>query len=112
MKALLGLQDMVTNVNLPNYGQNTGIPLNCVVESNVLISRDSVIPLEAGKLPDDVNSLVMRQVINQETIVKAGLNKDRELAFRAFANDALMTASIRDARKLFNEMLENTNSCI
>lgn len=108
MKALLGLHDMVTNVNLPNLGQITGIPFNSVVETNVLISRDSIIPLIAGKLPDDVNSLVMRQITNQETILKAGLNKDKELAFRAFANDALMTASIQDARKLYIEMLENS----
>lgn len=99
---------MGTNVNLPNFGQITGIPFNSVVETNVFISRDSIIPLIAGNLPDDVTSLVLRQVTNQETILKAGLNKDKELAFRAFANDALMTASIQDARKLYIEMLENS----
>lgn len=108
IKALLGLSQMVTNINIPNIGQIDGIPRDCVVETNACISRDSIVPLMAGKLPDEVNSLVARQVVNQETILKAGLNKDKELAFRAFANDALMTASIQDARMLFNEMLANT----
>lgn len=110
IKALLGLHEMVTNINMPNIGQITGIPLDCVVETNACIFRDTIVPLMAGRLPDEVNSLVLRQVYNQETILKAGLKKDKELAFRAFANDALMTLGIRDAGKLFGEMLENTKS--
>jgi galacturan 1,4-alpha-galacturonidase len=108
IKALLGLGDLVTNVNLPNFGQMKGLPLGCVVETNAIFSRGSITPLFAGRLPDDVNSLVMRHVNIQETTLKAALSFDKELAFRAFANDPLMTASIDDARKLFNEMLENT----
>ena len=46
--------------------------------------------------------------VNQETILKAALIKDKELAFKAFVNDPLTTAGINDARKLFNEMLKNT----
>lgn len=108
MKALLGLKDMVTNINMPNSGQIIGLPTGSVVETNALISRDSIIPLMAGRLPDDVNILVLRQVANQETVLKAGIKKDKELAFRAFANDPLMAVSLQDARKLFTEMLENT----
>lgn len=108
MKALLGLKDMMTNINIPNKGQISGLPINSVVETNAYISRNSVTPLMAGKLPDNVNSLVLRQVENQETILAAALGSDRELAFRAFANDPLMTLSTNDARRLFDEMLRNT----
>ena len=108
MKALLGLGDMVTNVNIPNYGQMEGIPLNCVVETNAHISRIGVNPVFAGKLPDEVQNLVMHHVLNQETILKAALAKDKEIAFRAFVNDPLVNISLKDARKLFIEMLENT----
>ena len=108
IKALSGLTEFMTNVNLPNMGQVSGLPLGCVVETNALFSRNSIKPVIAGKLPDEVNSLVLRQVINQEAILKAGLTGDRQLAFRAFANDPLMTASIVDAEKLFKEMLANT----
>lgn len=110
IKALAGLGDFVTNVNLPNAGQIANLPLGAVVETNAVFSHNSVIPLQAGRLPDNVQSLVYRHVINQETTLKAALNKDKELAFRAFANDPLMTASINDARKLFDKMLENTKA--
>ncbi len=108
MKALLGLGDLVTNVNIPNYGQMHGVPLGAVVETNAVFRHNSITPVLAGRLPEDVNNLVVRHVHNQETTLKAALEKDKELAFRAFANDPLMTASLSDARKLFDEMLQNT----
>lgn len=108
MKALLGLGDLVTNVNIPNYGQMQGVPLGAVVETNAVFTHNSITPVFAGRLPEDVNNLVIRHVYNQETTLKAALNKDKELAFSAFANDPLMTASLSDARKLFEEMLQNT----
>jgi len=108
IKALLGLQDLVTNVNIPNSGQVMNLPLGSVVETNAVFSKDSIIPLMAGSIPDDVNSLIKRHVINQETILKAALLKDKDLAFRAFAIDPLMTLPLNEAKKLFNEMLENT----
>lgn len=108
IKALLGLGNLVTNVNIPNVGQMTGVPLGSVVETNALFSRDSVRPLMAGKLPDAVQSLVLRQVLNQETVLQAALDRDTEKAFLAFVNDPLVTIDITSARKLYNEMLSNT----
>lgn len=108
IKALLGLGDLVTNVNIPNRGQIEGIPMGAVVETNVHFGHNSVRPVMAGKMPDDVFNLVVRHVINQETVLKAAFNKDADLAFRAFANDPLVTVSLKDARELFRRMLENT----
>jgi galacturan 1,4-alpha-galacturonidase len=108
IKALLGLEDMVTNVNLPNEGQMKDVPLGVVVETNALFRKDSVSPIMAGRLPNEVHSLVMRQVENQEAILKAAINKDKKLAFAAFVNDPLVNISLSDAKALFDEMLENT----
>ena len=108
MKALLGLGNIVTNVNIPNMGQMEGIPIGSVVETNALFTRDSIHPITAGKLPDPVHNLVIRHVYNQETILEAALNKDRELAFTAFVNDPLVTIDLQDAENLFDEMIENT----
>jgi alpha-galactosidase/6-phospho-beta-glucosidase family protein len=108
IKALLGLEDLVTNVNIPNYGQMPGIPLGAVVETNALFRRDSITPLMAGKLPDEVQGLVLRQIENQEAILKAALNKDKKLAFAAFVNDPLVNISLAEAKELFEEMLQNT----
>jgi len=105
MKALVGLGDIITNVNLPNTGQISNLPIGAVVETNALFSHNSVRPVQAGNLPADVQSLVYRHVVNQETTLKGALSKDKELVFRAFANDPLVAISIQDAWKLFNEML-------
>ncbi len=107
-KALLGLGDFVTNTNIPNRGQVEGLPHGAIVETNALFSFDSVSPVFAGKLPFDVQSIIATHVANQETIIKAALNKDKELAFRAFVNDPLVTIDIDKARELFERMLKNT----
>lgn len=107
IKALLGLGEMVTNVNMPNLGQIRGIPAGCVVETNAYISKDSIQPVFSGGLPNDIQNLVMRHVLNQETVLEACLKRDKELAFRAFLNDPLVTVGLKDARELFDQMLFN-----
>jgi galacturan 1,4-alpha-galacturonidase len=110
MKALLGLQELVTNVNLPNRGQMGAAPLGAVVETNACFSDDSVRPVMAGELPPQVNGLVLRHMYNQETILRAALTRDRKLAFAAFLNDPLVAISPELAEELFNRMLENTKA--
>ncbi|WP_226667866.1 alpha-glucosidase/alpha-galactosidase [Metabacillus litoralis] len=109
--ALLGIEDLVTNVNYPNKGQIEGLPLGTIVETNALFKKDSVQPVFAGKLPLDIHNMVSRHVINQESILKASLTKDKQLAFNTFVNEPLLSSVSReDAEKLFNEMLENTKN--
>ena len=45
MRSLLGLRDLVTNVNIPNYGQIPNLPLGAVVETNAHFCADSVLSL-------------------------------------------------------------------
>lgn len=108
IKALLGLEDRVTNVNIPNHGQIKGLPIGAIVETNALFTKDSIRPIIAGEMPVDVHNLVLRHVLNQETVLKAGMTKDKSLAFRAFVNDPQVTIDIKEAEELFNQMLENT----
>ena len=108
IKALLGLGDVVSNVNLPNRGQVEGLPLGAVVETNALFSRDSVRPVLAGRLPSDVEALVSRPAHAQATILRAALEKDVRLAFSAFLDDPLMTIKRDDAEVLFADMLRAT----
>lgn len=110
IKALAGLGALVTNVNLPNRGQMQNVPLGAVVETNAVFTADSVKPVQAGALPAPVQALVSRQVFNQETVLRAALTRDYDLAFQAFANDPLMTASLPDAKALYREMLDNTRA--
>ncbi len=110
IKALLGLGNFVTNVNIPNVGQMKNIPLGAVVETNAYFSGDSVMPILGGALPYEVNSLVAKVVYSQETVVEAGFTGDYELAFKAFLNDPNVNLNLEDARKLFDEMLYNTRT--
>ena len=108
MKALVGLGDFVTNVNLPNRGQMSDMPPDAVVETNALFTRDSVRPLLAGRLPDPVHGMVAGHISNQEAVLAAALMGDPEMAFTAFISDPLVTIGLSDARELFTLMLRNT----
>lgn len=108
IKALLGLKDKISNVNLPNRGQVANLPLGTVVETNARFSRDSIAPVFSGSLPNDVLGLVMRHAVNQAGTVEAGLRKNRDFAFRVFQNDPRIALSVNDARQLFDLMVENT----
>ncbi|MCM3164177.1 alpha-glucosidase/alpha-galactosidase [Metabacillus litoralis] len=106
--ALLGVEEVVTNVNYPNKGQIEGLPLGAIVETNALFRYDSVQPVFAGKLPLDIHNMIHRHVLNQESILQAALTKDKQLALNTFVNEPLLTISREEAEKLFNEMLSNT----
>ena len=107
MKALLGLNDLVSNVNIPNRGQIPNLPLGAVVETNALFGLDRISPVSAGNMPGNLLPLVARHVYNQENTLKAALTCDRTLGFSTFMNDPQLGAvSLEDGQKLFNDMLE------
>ena len=108
MRALLGLDDYVTNVNIPNVGQIPNLPLGAIVETNAIFRDDSIIAVNAGAVPEGVWSLVSRIADAQLLIAEAGRKRDLELAFKAFVNDPLVSLDIPTARALFSEMVENT----
>ncbi|MGN1059526.1 MAG: alpha-glucosidase/alpha-galactosidase, partial [Clostridia bacterium] len=108
MKALLGLEDLVTNVNLPNRGQIPNLPLGAVVETNAVFTSDSVTPVFAGPIPEGLAGLIARTVDNQQLTVKAVVEKDLGYAFDAFINDVSNHLDLKDSRKLFDEMIANT----
>ena len=109
MRAILGLGDIVTNVNLPNRGQIPNLPLDAVVETNAHFTAGRVCPVTAGMIPENVLTLVAPQVHIQECVVEAGLKRDLELAFAAFMRDPLVTLDLKDGRALFDEMVNNTS---
>ena len=108
IRALLGLEDMVANVNVPNIGQIPNLPMGAVVESNATFRDNSVTPCVAGNIPTEIYGLISRISAEQEMVVKAAVNRDLDLAFKAFVNDPLVTINTADAKKLFDEMVENT----
>jgi alpha-galactosidase len=106
MQALLGIEPLETHANLPNRGQCPDLQEGAVVETNVLVTGDSVTPLTAGTLPPEVRSHVSTHVTNQETLVEAGFEGDVDRAFRAFLNDPLVDVDTVEARELFTRLVE------
>ena len=111
IKALAGLGTMISNVNLPNRGQLEGIPKGAVVETNAVFRGGRAEPVQAGRLPDAVQAMVLRHVYNQEAIVNGILNRDRAELFKAFVNDPLCGGlSLQEAETLFAQMLSATRT--
>ena len=108
LKAILGLGDLISNVNIPNRGQIPNLPLGAVVETNALFGRDRIEPVFAGNIPANILPLVARHVYNQENTLTTALTCDRKLGLSTFMNDPQMASvSWADGQKLFDDMLEN-----
>lgn len=108
MKALLGLGDLVTNVNIPNVGQIPNLPVGAIVETNAAFRTNSLFPVIAGNVPDEIYPLVQRICLEQEQISEAVAQRDVAKVFDVFLKDPLVTCSYQEARELFGEMLQKT----
>lgn len=111
IKALCGLERVVSNVNIPNTGrQIANLPENTIVETNAVFERDHIRPIYAGNLKPEIKELILPHVENHERVLKAALEKDRELLKEAFLHDPLMKgrAGEEEIRKLADDMLDAT----
>jgi len=105
IEALAGGEPVVTNVNMPNTGQVSGIEDGAVVETNALVRSGEVRPLAAGGFPRPVRSQIRTHVDTIETVVEAARTGDVDLAFQGFLNDPqVRTLQTEDARDLFAEL--------
>ena len=77
-------------------------------ETNAVFSRDSIAPVYAGNLTEEIRQLMLPHVMNHEDVLKAALTCDYEIMLRAFRRDPLVTCSSADADKLLRKMIVNT----
>lgn len=111
MRAILGLTaPLVTNVNLPNRGQISNLPMGAVVETNAVFSAGCVTPVQAGEVPKTIYPLISRVCGEQELINESVANRDLAGIFSAFVADPLVTCGFEDAKALFKEMVLNTKT--
>lgn len=109
IRAILGLGDKVSNVNMPNRGQMPQLPLGSIVETNCVFTHDSVVPMAAGALPGGAIAHVRRACDNIDNLCEGIRSRDMNLIFEAFMNQALCSRlSSSDGRKLFRTMVDNT----
>ena len=110
MRAILGLGDFVTNVNLPNRGQIPNLPLGAVVETNAAFTSGTVTPVVAGEIPKEIYPLISRICTQQEVLSDAIAERNLDKIFEVFANDPLVTCSLSEAKELFTKMVNNTKT--
>lgn len=109
IRALLGLHSFVTNINIPNVGQIPNLPKGVVVESNAAFRANAATPVFAGEVPMELYPMIAKLAGEQELTVRAGLERDLDLAFQAFIQEPLCSnTSLFDAKKLFDKMIDNT----
>jgi len=113
MTALLGLENLTTNVNIPNRGQQRNIIHGPAVETDALFSLDSVEPLDAGEMTPETAALVNAHAQNQLDFVEAYFRKDVAALEAIFCRDP-MIARIGEERgkKLFAELRELNRECL
>ena len=105
IRALLGLGDLVANVNLENTGQISNAPLGAVVETNAHFSRGTIRAISAGAFPAGLAALINQHIANQELIIESVLTEKPDLAFQAFFNDPTHHLPIDVSWEFFNKML-------
>ena len=109
IQAICGLKTVVSNVNMPNYGQMAGLPLGAIVETNCVFSNGFVKPVTAKPLPAGALALVQRNCANIELTCEGIRERSMDKLFSAFMNQPLCsTLSMEEGKALFARMCENT----
>ena len=109
IRAILGLDKLITNVNLPNRGQIENLPLGSIVETNAVFSADSVVPVLAGALPESICEKIA--IVNRENdrVTEAAFSEDLKLCYEVFGEGHLVKALDAAQKKaLFEQMYEGT----
>ena len=106
MKAILGFGPVISNANTINRGQMRDLPLGTVVEVNHVFDNDSVRPILANTLPDQVLDLIRPCVESLEECYAGIRSRDLKRIFEAFMAQPMLAGLSRSAgESLFNEML-------
>ncbi len=111
MSALLGLSTMVTNINVPNRGQISNLPIGTIVETNAAFRDGTLQPVFAGEVPESIYPLISRAARENDDMLDAGFSLDLTYAFEKFANLNMLKALTREQKKeLFVTMCEGTKN--
>ena len=111
MRALLGLDTMVTNINMPNRGQIPNLPMGTVVECNAVFCDGTLTPVQAGNIPDSIYPLISRAARENEDALDAAFSLDLGYAYEKFAGlNMLKTLTEAEKRELFDTMCKNTET--
>ncbi len=109
LRAILGLETVVSNVNMPNHGQMPGLPEGSIVETNCVFTNGFVKPVTAAPLPAGPLALVQRNCANIDLTCDGIRQRDLDKIFAAFLNQPLCSnLRFSQAKELFDTMCRNT----
>lgn len=109
LRGILGLETVVSNVNMPNRGQMPGMPLGSIVETNCVFTNGFVDPIVSKPLPKAALSLVRENCDNIDLLSEGIAERDMDKIFAAFLHQPLCAKlTVEQARELFHTMCENT----
>lgn len=107
--ALMTGDAFVSNANLPNRGQITGLPTGAIVETNAIFSGLGVQAIHAGRLPPALEPIVTDHAERQSALLSAVLGGHHAALFPLFRSDPLLRhLPVDDVRTMFNAMLAAT----
>lgn len=111
LRGILGLETVVTNVNLPNRGQMPGLPEGSIVETNCVFTNGFVDPIVSKPLPAGALSLVRRNCDNIDLLSDGIAERDPDKIFASFINQPLCAGlGFNEAQKLFKEMWDGSRT--
>ena len=111
IRALVGLDTMVTNINLPNQGQISNLPLGMIVETNAVFRNDGFKPVLAGNIPESIYPMIIRGAKENEAMLDAAFSQDLNKAFCEFSKlNMLKALTEKQKKELFDEMIAGTKN--
>ena len=106
MKAILTGSSVRCILNLPNRGQITNLPEDCVVETLGQVSAAGAKAEPSGELPGPIGSLCRLHADVHEMTLAAALSGDRDLAVQAMSLDPLSAgADFSEIAAMTDELL-------
>ncbi len=93
-------------VNVPNRGYLPDVVDGAIVEVGAIVDGDGIHPDEMPPLGEPLSGWVATQVELQDLVVRAALEHDPDLAYRAVVEDPCSPADESACRALFDELVE------
>jgi alpha-galactosidase len=94
--------------NVENSGLIENLPSGCCVEVPVVVDRNGLRPVRVGTLPPELAAHCAPHVFVQDLTVRAALQGERELVYRAAVLDrhAASVLSLREIRAMVDELID------
>jgi len=107
IRAIVGGEEYVGIMNLPNTGQVRNLPHDAVVETYGVIDATGAHAIAFGNVPPGIQNVLEHHVRQQEMTVAAAMSGSREIALQVLLNDPLSSRlTVGQAGEMLEELLD------